>query len=155
MADQFTVEAIGWVRCGRDTPIDDQWDSFPATIELDTMKFDAAALLGLADFSHAEIIYLFHLVEDAEVETGARHPRGRTDWPRVGVFAQRGKGRPNRLGATICRIVSVEGTRLKVQGLDAVDGAPVLDIKPVMSGFLPRGDVKEPAWAKELMQRYW
>ena len=79
----------------------------------------------------------------------------RTDWPRVGVFAQRGKGRPNRLGATICRIVSVEGTRLKVQGLDAVDGAPVLDIKPVMSGFLPRGDVKEPAWAKELMQRYW
>jgi tRNA (Thr-GGU) A37 N-methylase len=155
MPDQYAVEPIGWVRCDRAEPIDDQWDSFPATIELDESKFDGAALLGLADFSHAEIIYLFHRVEDAEIETRARHPRGRTDWPRIGVFAQRGKGRPNRLGATVCRVVSVDGAKLRVEGLDAIDGAPVLDIKPVMSGFLPRGDFREPQWARELMQDYW
>ena len=92
---------------------------------------------------------------DGEIQTGARHPRGRTDWPKVGILAQRGKGRPNRIGVTACRLISVDGLRLKVMGLDAIDGTPVLDIKPVMKGFLPRGAVKEPEWAAELMKGYW
>ena len=60
-----------------------------------------------------------------------------------------------RIGATICRIVSVQGTTLEVLGLDAIDGTPVIDLKPVMSGFLPRGSVTEPAWAQEIMKDYW
>ena len=88
---------------------------------------------------------------------GARapRPRGREDWPKIGIFAQRGKNRPNRIGLTVCRIVSVSGLRVEVEGLDAIDGAPVLDIKPYMSGFGPRGEVREPAWAGEIMAAYW
>ena len=73
----------------------------------------------------------------------------------MGIFAQRGKARPNRIGITIVRIVAREGRVLRVAELDAVDGTPVLDIKPVMREFLPREEVRQPRWARELMQRYW
>jgi len=89
------------------------------------------------------------------VQEEERRPRGREDWPLVGIFAQRGRNRPNRLGVSVCRIVSVEGLDLEVEGLDAIDGTPVVDIKPVLSGFLPRGEVREPAWAAEIMESYW
>lgn len=152
---QFTLTPIGLVRAGRDQPIDDQWDSVPARIELDPAAFTPDALMGLDAFSHVEVIYLFDRVPDGEIERGARHPRGRKDWPRVGIFAQRGKGRPNRLGLTIARIERVEGLTLHVKGLDAIDGTPVLDLKPWMAGFAPRGSVHEPAWASEIMADYW
>jgi tRNA (Thr-GGU) A37 N-methylase len=73
----------------------------------------------------------------------------------VGIFAQRGKSRPNCLGLTSCRIERVEGRRLFLRGLDAIDGTPVLDLKPAMAGFAPRGAHEEPSWATELMSRYW
>jgi tRNA (Thr-GGU) A37 N-methylase len=73
----------------------------------------------------------------------------------VGIFAQRGKGRPNRLGATIVEIVNRAGRVLTVTGLDAIDGTPVLDIKPVMAEFLPRNPVRQPKWSHELMRSYW
>ncbi|MBO9711542.1 SAM-dependent methyltransferase [Sphingomonas sp.] len=151
----FRCTPIGHVRGGRGEAIDDDWGASRARIELDPARFTPDALLGLADFSHAEVIYWFDRVPDAEIETGARRPRGRADWPLVGIFAQRGKGRPSRIGVTVCRIVAVEGLVLEVEGLDAIDGTPVLDIKPVMTGFLPRGEVREPGWAKELMAGYW
>lgn len=154
MKETFQVTAIGHVEAGRTDPIDDNWDAVPTSIVLDE-RFDAEALMGLDAFSHVEVIYLFHQVPDEEVEGKARHPRGNTDWPRVGIFAQRGKGRPNRLGATIARIDRVEGRTLHITGLDAIDGTPVLDLKPVMKGFLPRTDVTEPAWATEIMASYW
>ena len=81
--------------------------------------------------------------------------RGGDDWPLVGVFAQRNKARPNRLGATTCRLLASSGHTLHVQGLDAIDGTPVLDIKPHVTGYGPRGEVREPAWVKELMDGYW
>jgi tRNA (Thr-GGU) A37 N-methylase len=86
---------------------------------------------------------------------GARHPRNNQQWPAVGIFAQRGKNRPNRLGTTICTLVRVEGRALVVQELDAIDGTPILDIKPVMAEFLPRSAVRQPAWSHELMREYW
>ena len=101
------------------------------------------------------MIFLFDRVPDEKIEYGARRPRGRTDWPMVGIFAQRGKNRPNRLGLCTCRIVAVDGLAIEVEGLDAIDGAPVMDIKPVLKGFLPRGEVTEPAWAAEIMKDYW
>ena len=73
----------------------------------------------------------------------------------MGIFAQRGKNRPNRLGATICKVDRLEGRSLRVKGLDAVDGTPVVDLKPVMREFLPREETKQPAWATELMREYW
>ena len=150
----WSLEAIGHVRGGRAAPTDDHWGESRATIELEA-GFGAEALSGLEAFSHAEVIFLFDRVAEGEIERGARRPRGRSDFPLVGVFAQRGKGRPNRLGSSIARVVAVEGTRLTLEGLDAIDGTPVLDIKPVMRGFLPRGEVGEPAWAGEIMKDYW
>ncbi|MBL4559066.1 MAG: SAM-dependent methyltransferase [Rhodobacteraceae bacterium] len=82
-------------------------------------------------------------------------PRGNRAWPRVGIFAQRGRNRPNRLGLTTCRIVAVLGTELAVAGLDAIDGTPVLDLKPAMSGFDRPDPLAEPDWAREIMADYW
>ncbi|WP_225199326.1 TrmO family methyltransferase, partial [Gluconobacter oxydans] len=94
-------------------------------------------------------------VAQEKIETGARHPRGRQDWPLTGIFAQRGKKRPNRLGVTVCKIFTVEGMRLEVEGLDAINGTPVIDVKPVMREFLPREDIRQPVWVSELMAQYW
>ena len=151
----FAITPVGRVEGGRDAPIDDDWGASRAVIRLDPERFTEDALAGLDAFSHAEVIFLFDRVGVEAIETGARHPRGRTDWPRVGIFAQRGKNRPNRLGVSNCRIVGVDGLALEVEGLDAIDGTPVIDIKPVLTGFLPRGTLREPDWAKEIMQAYW
>jgi tRNA-Thr(GGU) m(6)t(6)A37 methyltransferase TsaA len=155
MTDTITLQPIGVVRSTRTTPDDDQWDRIPTSIVLDVTRFTADALAGLNGFSHIEVTYHFHMAPAANVVTAARHPRGRTDWPKVGIFAQRAKDRPNRIGTTICKLVSIDGLTLHVVGLDAIDGTPVLDIKPCMRGFLPRGTVTEPAWATELMDGYW
>jgi tRNA-Thr(GGU) m(6)t(6)A37 methyltransferase TsaA len=152
---QVVLTPVGVVRSARSAPEDDHWDAVAARIELDADRFGPAALCGLDAFSHVEVIYHFHAADPAREEHGSRHPRGNPAWPRVGIFAQRGKDRPNRLGATICRVLGVEGTVLHVAGLDAIDGTPVLDIKPWMEAFAPRGPHREPAWAGELMQDYW
>jgi tRNA (adenine37-N6)-methyltransferase len=154
MDDEFLIVPVGYVRATRTRPDDDSWDLIESRIELDP-RFGPDSVIGLADFSHVEVLYCFHAVPPETIETGARHPRGNTAWPKTGIFAQRGKDRPNRIGATICRLLSVHGTTLRLQGLDAIDGTPVIDVKPVMTGFLPRGDVREPAWAKDLMKKYW
>lgn len=146
---------IGRVEGGREAPDDDDWGASRAKIVLDSARFDAEALMGLETFSHAEVVYVFDRVTDDQIVTGARHPRGNTAWPKIGIFAQRGKNRPNRIGVTVCRIVAVDGLSLEVEGLDAIDGTPVLDIKPVMAGFAPRGEHREPDWAREIMEAYW
>ncbi|MDG2286443.1 MAG: SAM-dependent methyltransferase [Alphaproteobacteria bacterium] len=151
----LTLKAIGFVRGGRTEVVDDDWDAVQAEIVLDPEHFTAEALIGLETFSHVEVLFHFHKGDPAEIVTGARHPRGREDWPKVGIFAQRGSMRPNLLGMTICHVLCVEGATLRVQGLDAIDGTPVLDIKPVLTGFAPRGTVREPEWAVEIMAEYW
>ena len=155
MAEALELTPVAHVRGGRAEAIDDNWGPVRATIELDAARFGPEALAGLADFSHLEVIFVFDRVPPEKIEHGARHPRHRQDWPLVGIFAQRGKNRPNRLGLCTCRIVAVDGLTVEVEGLDAIDGTPVLDLKPVMRAFLPRGEVSEPQWAGELMRDYW
>lgn len=150
----FAVVPVAYVRGGRVEPVDDNWDAERCVLELDA-RFGPASLAGLDAFSHLEIVYVFDRVLEENIETGARHPRERADWPLVGIFAQRGKARPNRLGVSRCRLLRVEGTRLHVAGLDAIDGTPVLDIKPYMREFGPRGSVIQPAWTTELMAPYY
>ena len=155
MNESIVLAPIGRVSSARAEPIDDGWDAVQSKVTLDPACFGPDATAGLDSFSHVEVVYHFDRVPDDEVQTGARHPRGRTDWPKIGILAQRGKGRPNRIGVTVCRLKKAEGLTLYVEGLDAIDGTPVLDIKPVMKGFLPRGEVREPSWATELMKAYW
>jgi tRNA-Thr(GGU) m(6)t(6)A37 methyltransferase TsaA len=146
---------IGRVQGGRREPVDDDWGDVTAAIRLDPAQFGPDALAGLSEFSHLEVVYLFHLVDPVTVERGARRPRGNPAWPEVGVFAQRAKRRPNRLGVSRCELLAVDGLALHVRGLDAVHGTPVLDIKPYMAEFGPRGATRQPAWATELMTDYW
>jgi tRNA (adenine37-N6)-methyltransferase len=149
-----TSEVIGVVSATQVDPEDDGWGGRVSCITL-IESFTPAALQGLTDFSHVEILYHFHAVELSSIERGARHPRNNSAWPLVGIFAQRGKDRPNRLGATICRLVRIQGLKVFVAELDAIDGTPVLDLKPVMAEFLPREPVHQPAWSHELMREYW
>ena len=136
------------------TPIDDDWDSITSMITLDD-EFTPSALAGLDEFSHVEIVYVLDRVDPGAVQTTARHPRNNPAWPQVGIFAQRAKARPNRIGVSVCRLLTVEGRTLTVQALDAIDGTPVLDIKPHMVEFAARGPVRQPTWSHELMTGYW
>jgi len=148
------MEAIGRVEAARTRAEDDFWGGAESCITLSD-RYEPDALEGIEAFSHAEVLFLFDQVDPSKIVTGARHPRNNPEWPAVGIFAQRGKNRPNRIGTTICRILRREGRRLFVAELDAIDGTPVLDIKPVMSEFLPREEVRQPAWSRELMSDYW
>jgi tRNA-Thr(GGU) m(6)t(6)A37 methyltransferase TsaA len=152
--DDVTLRPVAFVRGGRQEPTDDRWASETCRIEL-VSPFDRQALAGLDGFSHLDVVFVFHLVDEDSVVTDTRRPRGRADWPEVGIFAQRGRVRPNRIGVSTCEIESVVNDVIVVRGLDAVDGTPVLDIKPHMSGFHPRSPITEPSWAVEIMSEYW
>lgn len=151
---QITSIPIGTVRCSRPEITDDGWDAETACIEL-APRFGPEALVGLDAFSHVEVLFFLDRVAPEKIEHGARHPRNDRSLPLVGIFGQRGKNRPNRLGTTVCRVLRVEGTCLHVHGLDAVDGTPVLDLKPWVRELGPRGEVKQPAWMDALMVGYW
>lgn len=153
MTDEIHMRPIAHVHNVRTGLDDDHWGGMVSQITLD-VSLPEQSLLGLESFSHAEILYHFDRVDDAGIRI-LRHPRGNPAWPQVGVFAQRNKDRPNHIGLTIVRIIRREGRSLFVEGLDAIDGTPVLDIKPVMEEFLPRGEVRQPQWSHELMQAYW
>ncbi len=151
---KFEVESVGYVEAERDHLEDDNWGGEEACIVLSS-RFTPEALEGIDAFSHVEVLFLFDRVEPSDVVYGSRHPRNNRVWPTVGIFAQRAKNRPNRIGSTICRVIRTDGIRLYVSELDAIAGTPVLDIKPVMSEFLPRTEVWQPSWSRELMSRYW
>jgi tRNA-Thr(GGU) m(6)t(6)A37 methyltransferase TsaA len=154
MPDALELKPIGVVRSPRQDLRDDFWGKVDAEIVLAEHLPDEA-LAGLGDFSHVEVIFLMDRVDPAKIETGARHPRERMDWPLVGIFAQRGKARPNRFGLTRGTIQKVDGRVLTVRGLDAIDGTPVLDIKPWLAEFAPIGETRQPSWATELMADYY
>jgi tRNA (adenine37-N6)-methyltransferase len=153
--DVIELVPVATVVGGRHDPIDDDWGGVEAALEFDASRFEPEALLGFDDFSHLDVVYWFHRVDPDRITMGARHPRGRADWPKVGIFAPRGKARPNRLGVSTCELVGVDGLRVRVRGLDAIHGTPVLDVKPYLEEFGPRTPVREPAWARELMAGYW
>jgi tRNA-Thr(GGU) m(6)t(6)A37 methyltransferase TsaA len=150
----WTVHQVATVASTRIDPIDDDWGEVEAILTL-CAPYGADALRGLTEFTHVEVIYLFDRVDPETVTLGARVPRGNPAWPEVGIFAQRAKNRPNRLGLATCTLLAVDGSSIRVRGLDAIDGTPVLDIKPLMAEFGPRGPVHQPAWSHELMRDYY
>jgi tRNA-Thr(GGU) m(6)t(6)A37 methyltransferase TsaA len=150
----FTMRPIGWVRSPIREVLDDCWGGVESCVELDETQFSADSLQGLEEFSHVVVVFHFHLIAPDDVTTGLRYPRGRKDWPNVGIFAQPAKARPNHLGVTTCPILRVDGTRLWVKELDAIDGTPVLDLKPYLPEFGPRTEVRQAAWTRELMRGY-
>ena len=151
----FEMSPIGIVRSDRAEVVDDNWGVVESVIELDEDMLDADATLGLEDFSHLEVVFGFHLCDPEATTIGSRHPRGDTSLPRVGVLAQRVKDRPNHLGVSRCEIVDVDRLRIRVRGLDAIDGSPVFDVKPFLQSMVPaREDVSEPSWVASVMKNY-
>ena len=130
---------------------DTSWGDDTSSIILD--KQFVSGLKGLEDFSHAIILFYLDKAQYIKEKHLQRRPQNRDDMPLVGIFSQRGKDRPNRIGMTSVEIVSVSDDTLIVKGLDAVDGTPVLDIKP----YYPAYDRKEatvPEWVDRLMEHY-
>jgi len=151
----ITMTPIGTVRNQIGAKKEDFWGDSESTIELDPTCFTPEALAGLSEFSHIEVLFHFHNFPEERIVRSQRHPHENPNWPRVGIFAQRGKARPNRIGATICRLLNIDGLRVRVSGLDAFDGTPVLDLKPVMAEFVPeKRAICQPAWSRELMASY-
>jgi tRNA (adenine37-N6)-methyltransferase len=150
----IVLKPIGVVRSPIKEVTDDCWGGVAATIALDAQLFGPESTHGLDQFSHVEVIFLPNKIPAESVEKDARHPRGRTDWPKMAIFAQRSKDRPNRIGINICKLLFVKGLEIRASKLDAVDDTPVLDVKPYRKGFAPLGEVREPAWANELMAGY-
>ena len=150
----ITLSPIGYVKNLRNDMSDDHWGNVLSEITLiDSLPEDCFE--GIETFSHLEIIYHFNKADESKILRGANHPRENKAWPRVGIFAQRKKDRPNHLGVTIVKLISRSGKSLIVSNLDADDGTPVLDIKPVVKEFLPLEEVKQPAWISQLMKDYW
>ncbi|NVO21009.1 MAG: SAM-dependent methyltransferase [Bacteroidetes bacterium] len=146
------LHPIATVRNSRTEALDDHWSEIKSRIEL-LDSIPTESLDGIEQFSHLEILYFFHKSEKAM--SGSEHPRENPSWPKVGIFAQRKKDRPNHLGSTIVKLISKEGRTLIVSNLDAIDETPVLDIKPVFQEYLPKGEILQPAWVSELMEKYW
>ncbi|OEJ24560.1 tRNA (N6-threonylcarbamoyladenosine(37)-N6)-methyltransferase TrmO [Streptomyces agglomeratus] len=146
-----SIEPVGVVRSPRLNGLDD-WGDVESRIELDPEVYEPTATVGLEGYSHVEVIFSFHLAP--KTCRGAQHPRGNPDWPEVGILAQRAPNRPNHLGVSVCELLAVDGLTLTVRGLDALDATPVLDVKPYLLDFAPRGEVREPQWSRDLMRDY-
>lgn len=153
METKFEVKPIGIVANERIETIDDNWESITSSIIINS-DIPISSLMGIQDFSHLEVIYLFNKVFDTEFEW-ATYPRGNKNYPLTGIFAQRKKERPNCLGLCTVELVEVKGNTLKVKYLDAINGTPVLDIKPVFREFEPKTPIKQADWAGDLMKNYW
>ena len=147
------LEAIATVKNSRKEIKDDDWEDIVSEIILD-LSLSEECFRGIEAFSHLEIVYYFHKVNKTKINYDSRYPRNDKNLEKVGIFAQRGKNRPNQIGLTIVKFVKKEGRTLFVRGLDAIDGSPVLDIKPVIKEFLPMESIKQPAWVSKLMQEY-
>ena len=150
----YTIQPIAFVKNTRKAIEDDHWGSILSTIEL-CDELNEASLKGIDEFSHIEIIFYFDQVKDHQIQYEARHPRNNKQYPEIGIFAQRGKNRPNKLGVTIVELVAIQQRAIIVKGLDAIDGTPIIDIKPVMKEFLPKEKIKQPKWSISLMENYW
>jgi tRNA-Thr(GGU) m(6)t(6)A37 methyltransferase TsaA len=154
MKNKFVLTPIAHVFNSRTTLDDDLWGGILSEIILEESLPDDC-LDEIEKFSHAEILFYFDKVEADKIVNFSRHPRGNSSWPKAGIFAQRNKDRPNHIGLTIVQIIKRGSRSLFVRGLDAVDGTPVIDIKPVMVEFLPREPIYQPEWSHELMKEYW
>ncbi len=149
----FALRSIATVRSSRDEMVDDDWGQVECTIELAPDVPDEA-VSGLSTFSHVEIVTVADRARDVPPDPWRRRPRGNPAWPDVGIFAQRNKDRPNRILVSTAQLVAVGERSLVVRGLDALDGTPVLDIKPVFRWSGPRGEIRVPAWSDELGENY-
>jgi tRNA (Thr-GGU) A37 N-methylase len=152
--DHWDVESVAHVIGGRVEPTDDYWGGSRAIIRIDNPRFTPESVAGLEDFSHLEVVFRFHLTDPDDLNLSARRPRDNPEWPAVGTFGHRNMRKVNWLGVSRCRLLKVDGLDLHVEDLDAVDGTPVIDIKPWFAEFGPRGEIRQPDWPALMLGDY-
>ena len=145
------LKQIGVVRSPVTEGVDEGWGSVTSEVVID--QGYAQGLIGLDSFSHILVVFYMHKYTFDASSDLVRKPRGRSDMPEVGVFAQRAKHRPNPIGITAVKLLNVEGNVVTVKGLDAIDGTPVLDVKPYFPAF-DKKEADNPRWVYELMKNY-
>lgn len=148
---EIVMNPIGYVKNDVINRKDTSWGENTSVIVLEEEY--CTGLEGLQDFTHAIILYHLNEANYDKDKHLQRRPQNREDMPLVGIFSQRGKDRPNRIGMTSVKIVSVDEKTLVVQGLDAIDGTPVLDIKPYYPVY-DKKDASVPEWVDRLMEHY-
>ena len=149
----ITLKPIATVKNLRTSLIDDHWTKIISTIEL-ADHIPTEVFNNIIDFSHLEIIYYFDRVENNSIAFSGR-PRGNPNYPMVGILGQRKKDRPNKIGLCTVELLEHNGRTITVKNLDAIDGTPILDIKPVFKEFQPIGQIRQPEWVADLMRNYW
>lgn len=148
---EIIMTPIGYVENNVQAKKDVSWGGDISSIVLEKEYY--MGLSGLEDFSHAVIIYYLDKAEYKREKHLRRRPQNRDDMPLVGIFSQRGKDRPNKIGMTAVQIVEVCEKALVVKGLDAINGTAVLDIKPYYPVY-DKKDVDVPDWVNRLMEHY-
>lgn len=148
----LVMQPIGYVACAVTEEQDQDWGKVISRIEIAPEY--AAGLTGLDAFSHVIVVTVLHRAQFDAVKHLMRRPRDLATMPLVGIFAQRAKHRPNPLGITAVRVVAVENATLVVQGLDAINGTPVLDIKPYYPVYDRIQESRVPEWVDRLMIGY-
>ena len=143
---------IGFVKSPVTEPVDEDWGSIVSRIHL--AEPWGRGLKGLDEFSHLVVVFHMHQASHNPDTDLLRRPQGRADMPEVGIFAQRARHRPNPIGITAVKLLEIQGSTLTVQGLDAIDGSPVLDIKPYVPEFDRVARPGVPEWIKKLMKGY-
>ncbi len=152
---KIQLQSIGTVSSSRKELVDDHWGRVVSTICFDKDVLDASATDRLEQYSHALVVFFMNQVQPEKIVRGSRHPRNDTHIPKFGILAQRGKNRPNQIGVSYAKILKVDGLSIQLEGLDAIDGTPILDIKPCMQEFLPEGEILQPEWTHQLMKHYY
>jgi len=140
----MNLRAIGIVRNEVKQPVRQDWEKVVSDIVVDSSLTEA--LDGLEDFSHIIVLYWMHRRAATGQLPTKVHPRGRQELPLVGLFATRSPDRPNPVGIATVRLLQRQGNTLRVEGLDAIDGTPVIDIKPHIPGYDSVADAKVPPW---------
>lgn len=142
---------IGTVKSPITEPVDTNWSEVESEVVLKPEY--APGLLGLEGFSHLLVLTFLHEAKFISEKHLRRHPQEREDMPLLGIFAQRARHRPNRIGVTAVEIVEVSDNSVKVRALDAIDGTPIIDIKPYVPLY-DRRDATIPFWLEEMMKDY-
>jgi tRNA-Thr(GGU) m(6)t(6)A37 methyltransferase TsaA len=146
------VDRIGVVHSPVKEPTDEGWGKVVSEVVLDDGLADG--LEGIEEFSHVLVLFWMHRAAEAEPVRMRRRPQGRQDMPEVGIFAQRARHRPNPIGVTAVTLLRRDENRLVVQGLDAIDGTPVIDVKPYVPAFDAVQLARVPEWIPRLLERY-
>ena len=142
---EMALRTIGVIRNGLTEPPSPRgaWRTMVSEIEIEYGLVDA--LDGIEEFSHLIVLWWMHRLSETGMPLRV-HPDRRPDAPLKGIFAARTPDRPNRIGLGVVRLVACSGNSLRVEGLDALDGSPVIDIKPSIVASDAVSDARIPAW---------